>query len=121
MSHGHTYLHLSFQTAWDARLQGIKLFVVGVGHSLNQMELNNIVSHGNKQFLYRVDTFEQLNSGLKDLLVNRLCEEVGKIHYNIIILALCHLGWDFNYLRWTLTVFFNAFLWNLCWTISQNT
>ena len=79
---GHHFCY--FQAADEAKRWGIRLFVIGVGNNVNVDELRTIASDPDNDFLYRVDDFYQLQS-LKDTLLTRLCQLVGKWLHNFSI------------------------------------
>ena len=72
-----TYTDMTGYEAKLARQEGITVFAIGIGHSVNRKELEKIAS--SEDYVFEVDTFDALKS-IRKLLTIRACsvEEAGQ-------------------------------------------
>ncbi|XP_052796198.1 cartilage matrix protein-like isoform X2 [Mya arenaria] len=63
------------QTAREARLaqaMGIKAFAIGIGRAVDMVEIRNIASNPDQQYVFQVEDFSSLET-IKDVLADKAC------------------------------------------------
>ena len=63
--------------AKNARLDGIKLFAIGIGKKIDTTELQSVASEPKSQFVFTAKNFDLLKS-IKTLVVTKACEEATR-------------------------------------------
>lgn len=70
----------TFAEAKKARDSGIQVIAIGVGHGINQKELEGIASSPKSQYVYNAENFDVLNT-LQASLSSKTCEGMGSMLY----------------------------------------
>lgn len=74
---------LTADEADKARKDGITMFAIGVGHGINDGELNSIATDPDSQYAFHAESFDALTS-LKGSLSSKTCQGEHRI-------ALCNI------------------------------
>jgi hypothetical protein len=83
----------TFAEAKKARASGIQVIAIGVGHGINQKELEGIASSPKSQYVYNAENFDVLNT-LQASLSSKTCEGIYGL-YTVVKFYILHISFIF--------------------------